>query len=252
MIKEKKKRENKVKNKTSKIIKNDIFEHKYKTRNYKFKPSLYLENEIVETKLLNTDGNDITGNNKKKLKLCDIKGISIQTNLDLNTIKKENIKLSIKDKMSRNQENNLQIDNLSINKVIKYIYENNRDNSFKRAKNKSRRIIKDEKQINCLNKISFRDNKINNENKKKRKMNNHSFSTSSRINKNSKHSSISTHFHFSFFQKKGIKNNNSAKVFSAEQTTRNSDFSYSNLKNKINKNIDKKKNILKKNEKKYV
>ena len=250
--KRKKKRENKVKNKTSKIIKNDIFEHKYKTRNYKFKPSLYLENEIVETKLLNTDGNDITGNNKKKLKLCDIKGISIQTNLDLNTIKKENIKLSIKDKMSRNQENNLQIDNLSINKVIKYTYENNRDNSFKRAKNKSRRIIKDEKQINCLNKISFRDNKINNENKKKRKMNNHSFSTSSRINKNSKHSSISTHFHFSFFQKKGIKNNNSAKVFSAEQTTRNSDFSYSNLKNKINKNIDKKKNILKKNEKKYV
>jgi hypothetical protein len=70
--------------------------------------------------------------------------------------------------MSRNQENNLQIDNLSINKVIKYTYENNRDNSVKRAKNKSRRIIKDEKQINCLNKISFRDNKINNENKKKK------------------------------------------------------------------------------------
>ena len=244
--KRKKKRENRIKNKTSKIIKNDIFNHKCKTRNYyKFKPSLHLENEIIETKLLNTDGNEIIDNNKKKLKLCDIKEISIQTNLDLNTIKKENIRSSIKDKMSRNQkENHFKIDNLSKNKIIKYTYEKIRDNSFKRIKNKSRRIIKDEKQINYYNKTSHRVNKTNNENQKKRKMNNHSFSTSSRINKKSKHSSISTNFHFSFFQKKGIKNNNSVKIFSTEQTTRNSDFSNSNLRNK--KNNDKK-NILKKN-----
>ncbi len=237
-----KRKDNKFKS-CKKIIKDEKINNKYKTRNYQIRQSLYLDNEISEHKILNTDGNEKIENNKKKLKLCDIKAISIQTNLDLNIIKKENERFSfLKSKISKNQkENNIQNENinkLNNNKIKK--------NYIKKARIKSRRIIKEEKENKYFNKTQFAENNIKIENKKELKI----FSTSSRIVKNSKHSSISTNFYISPFQRKAIKNNNSARVFSAEQTTTNSDFSYSTLKNKNNLKFNKDKTYLKKYNKK--
>ena len=220
----------KRKKKTLKTIKNNIFNHKYKTRNYKFKPSLY-ENEIFEY-MLNSGFNEDIESDKDKLKVCEIKGIPLRANFDFNLIKKRNQK-----------ENIIKKDNLSINKVSKHKNEDYRKNSFKKSRNKSKRFIKDEKYDKNYNK-TYKINKTNIEKKNKGKTNNHSVSTS-RIIKNSKHSSISTNFHFSPFQRKTITNNNSVKIFSAEQTTRNSD-SNSTLKNRNNLVNGKRKCSLKK------
>ena len=66
-----KRKDNKFKS-CKKIIKDEKINNKYKTRNYQIRQSLYLDNEISEHKILNTDGNEKIENNKKKFQFKQI------------------------------------------------------------------------------------------------------------------------------------------------------------------------------------